>query len=92
MDTFFFSLERNWPDRGVAALLTGIGRDGARGLLSLRQAGWHTIAQDERTSVIYGMPKAAADVNAAVDILPLDDIAAAIISKVERMVKQRKKG
>ncbi len=85
VDTLFFSLERNWPDRGVAALLTGIGRDGARGLLALRQAGWHTIAQDEGTSVIYGMPKAAADIDAAVDILPLDKIPEAIISRVGRM-------
>jgi chemotaxis response regulator CheB len=44
----------------LAILLTGMGRDGAAGLLELRRAGWHTIAQDERSSVFYGMPKAAA--------------------------------
>ncbi|MHB9027187.1 MAG: chemotaxis-specific protein-glutamate methyltransferase CheB [Candidatus Latescibacterota bacterium] len=78
VDTLLFSLERNWPEKGVGALLTGIGRDGARGLLELRRAGWFTIAQDEHTSVIYGMPKAAAELGAASVILPLEEIAAAI--------------
>jgi len=50
-------------------LLTGW-KDGAQGLAALRQAGWHTIAQDEKSSVVYGMP-AAAELNAAVEILPL---------------------
>jgi two-component system response regulator WspF len=85
VDTLMFSLERHWPERGVAALLTGIGRDGARGLLTLRRAGWHTIAQDERTSVIYGMPKAAAELGAAAAILPLDEIPEAIVSRVRKM-------
>ena len=58
-------------------LLSGMGADGAEGLLALRRAGWYTIAQDKATSVIYGMPKAAAQLNAAVEILPIDDIAAA---------------
>jgi two-component system response regulator WspF len=82
VDTLLFSLERNWPKKGVGALLTGIGRDGARGLLALRRAGWFTIAQDERTSVIYGMPKAAVELDAASAILPLEDIAGAMEKKV----------
>jgi two-component system response regulator WspF len=57
-------------------LLTGIGADGAKGMLRLRQAGWYTIAQDEQSCVVYGMPKAAASMDAAVRILPLDRIAA----------------
>jgi two-component system response regulator WspF len=77
-DVFFESL----PGTGVAVLLTGMGSDGARGLLSLRQHGWHTIAQDEATSVVYGMPKAAAQINAAVEVLPLNKIGAAIRSKL----------
>jgi chemotaxis response regulator CheB len=52
-----------------------MGRDGAVGLRALRDKGWHTIAQDEKSSAVYGMPKAAAELDAAVDILPLDQIA-----------------
>jgi len=78
VDAFFDSVARYWPQPGVAALLTGMGRDGAKGLLALRQAGWPTIAQDEATSVVYGMPKAAAELGAATRILPLADIARAI--------------
>lgn len=78
VDVFFQSAAAHWPEPGVAVLLTGIGRDGAEGLLALRRKGWHTIAQDERSSVVYGMPKAAAELNAAVEILPVDGIGAAI--------------
>ncbi len=81
VDVFFQSARLNWPDGGVAVLLTGMGGDGASGLLSLKQAGWHTIAQDQATSVVYGMPKAAADLGAAVEILGLPAIPAAIRAK-----------
>lgn len=63
----------------VAALLTGMGRDGAEGMLAMRQAGCHTIAQDEASSVVYGMPRAARDLGAACQILPLHFIAAALL-------------
>ncbi|MDY0038970.1 MAG: chemotaxis response regulator protein-glutamate methylesterase [Desulforhabdus sp.] len=79
VDTFFFSVGRHWPNRAVAVLLTGMGKDGAKGLLTLRRAGWHTIAQDEKSSVVYGMPKAAAEIGAAVEILPVEKIADSII-------------
>ncbi|MEN9062334.1 CheB methylesterase domain-containing protein [Ponticoccus litoralis] len=62
-----------------AALLTGMGRDGAEGLLALRKAGATTMAQDEATSVVYGMPRAAADLGAAQDILPLHRIGPALL-------------
>jgi two-component system chemotaxis response regulator CheB len=62
-----------------AALLTGMGEDGARGLLALRTDGAHTIAQDEFTCVVYGMPKAAVDRNAAIEILPLENIAFSLL-------------
>jgi len=62
----------------VATLLTGIGRDGASGMLALRKKGWHTIAQDQATSVVYGMPRAAAELGAAVEILPVDRISGAL--------------
>jgi len=82
LDVFFSSVAANWPDRGVAALLTGMGRDGADGLLSLRRVGWHTIAQDERTSVVWGMPKAAAEIGAATRVLPIGRIAEEITNHV----------
>jgi chemotaxis response regulator CheB len=65
-------------------LLTGMGRDGARGLLALRRAGFHTIAQDEHTSVVWGMPRAAAEHGAAAEILPIDRIAPRIVDHLKR--------
>lgn len=82
VDAFFHSLVRYWPRKGVAVLLTGMGGDGARGLLELRNAGWHTIAQDRETSVVYGMPKAAAELKAAVEILPIERIADAVTKRI----------
>ena len=78
-DVFFKSVAKLWPSKGVGVLLTGMGRDGAEGLAALRQAGWYTIAQDEATSVIYGMPKAAKELGAAVDILPIGEVGPAIL-------------
>jgi len=83
VDEFFLSISNYWPGKGVAVLLTGMGRDGAKGLLALRKAGWHTIAQDEKTSVVYGMPKAAAQIDAAKEILPIEKIADAIIKQIK---------
>ncbi len=78
VDVLFESLARRPTTTGVAVLLTGMGKDGATGLLSLRNRGWHTIAQDKATCVVYGMPKAAAEIGAAVEILPLGRIAPAL--------------
>ncbi len=61
VDVFLASVIKHWPEPGAAAVLTGMGRDGAVGLLALRQAGWLTVAQDEATSVVYGMPRAAVE-------------------------------
>jgi len=84
VDVFFGSVARNWRRPGVAALLTGMGRDGAQGLLQLRGLGWRTIAQDESSSVVWGMPKAAAEIGAAEEILPLARIAEAIVRLVPK--------
>jgi chemotaxis response regulator CheB len=75
IDVFFASAARRYPGRVCGVLLTGMGRDGAAGLLALHRAGHHTIAQDEASSVVYGMPRAAAESGAASEILPLDHIA-----------------
>lgn len=79
VDVFFDSVAKHWKGRVVAALLTGMGRDGAQGLLRLRERGAHTIAQDEASCIVYGMPKAAADLRAAVEVLPLGNIASTLI-------------
>jgi two-component system chemotaxis response regulator CheB len=78
VDVLFESLARERGHGTVAALLTGMGRDGAAGLLDLRRAGAATIAQDEATSVVYGMPREAALLGAAERILPLSQIGPAI--------------
>lgn len=83
VDVFFESVLSNWPGRSIAALLTGMGRDGAEGLLKLKSNGIFTIAQSAETCAVYGMPKAAAELNAAVKILPTDGIAEAILSHLK---------
>jgi two-component system response regulator WspF len=85
VDAMFDSLASHWPWPSLAVILTGIGRDGAEGLLRLRQGGWHTISQDENTSVVYGMPQAAAEIGAAKRVLPIDDMATHIASQVTRL-------
>jgi len=79
VDVFFQSACRLWRGGIVGVLLTGMGRDGALGLKALRDAGHYTIAQDEATSAVYGMPKAAATINAAMDILPAGQIASKLM-------------
>jgi two-component system response regulator WspF len=83
-DVLFASLAAHWPRPGVAALLTGMGADGARGLARLRAVGWLTLAQDRETSVVYGMPQAAARLGAACRVLPLPDVAPAILAHLDR--------
>ncbi|HPI19963.1 MAG TPA: chemotaxis protein CheB, partial [Candidatus Kapabacteria bacterium] len=79
VDVFFDSLARNWLTKDIAILLTGMGADGANGLLTLKKMGWYTIAQDEATSIVYGMPKAAFELDAAIEILSTEKITEAII-------------
>jgi two-component system response regulator WspF len=79
IDVFFDSARRYWPGKIIGILLTGMGRDGATGLKSLRDNGYHTIAQDRASSAVFGMPKAAYALGAAVEILPLDRIAPRLV-------------
>ena len=79
IDVFFDSVVQHWTQQAAAVLLTGMGRDGAQGLKRMRERGHYTIAQDEHTSAVYGMPKAAAALGAARDILPIDAIAPALV-------------
>lgn len=78
VDVFFDCIARHWPGDATGVLLTGMGRDGAAGLLAMRQAGKSTIAQDQASSAVYGMPRAAADLGAAQQILSLDQITRAL--------------
>ncbi|MFL9987958.1 chemotaxis response regulator protein-glutamate methylesterase [Paraburkholderia sediminicola] len=82
VDVFFHSVVARWPARAIGVLLTGMGRDGAIGLKAMRTKGYHTIAQDEATCAVYGMPKAAAALDAAAAILPLPRIAAALATAI----------
>ena len=82
VDVFFRCVAQHWHGAATGVLLTGMGRDGAAGLLAMREAGKATITQDEASSAVYGMPRAAADLGAAQDILPPDGIARALRSKV----------
>jgi two-component system, chemotaxis family, response regulator WspF len=82
VDAFFKSAAQFWRGDIVAALLTGMGRDGAEGLKDLHAAGHHTIAQDRATCAVYGMPKAAAELGAASEILALDKIGPSLRNRV----------
>ena len=80
IDVCFQSAEKFWRGDILGVLLTGMGRDGAAGLKALRQAGHHTIAQDQATSAVYGMPKAATELKAASQVLPLEKIGPRLVS------------
>ncbi len=88
VDVLFQSVVEARLSNVVAVLLTGMGSDGAQGLLRLRQAGAWTIAQDEATCVVYGMPKVAAELGAAQQVLPLETIAAGIYAAVSGRKKE----
>jgi len=75
VDVFWNSLTKNWNGSLVAVLLTGMGRDGAESMLELRRSGAHTIAQDEVSCAVFGMPKAAININAAKQICSIEKIA-----------------
>ena len=79
VDVFFNSVARCAKSNALAIILTGMGCDGAEGMSAMRAAGSRTIAQDEHTSVVFGMPKAAIDRGAAESVLPLERISSAIL-------------
>lgn len=79
VDVLFRSASRYVGKNAVGVIMTGMGDDGARGLLELREAGARTIAQDEKTSVVFGMPNEAIKLGAAEKVLPLDRIAREVL-------------
>jgi two-component system, chemotaxis family, protein-glutamate methylesterase/glutaminase len=82
VDVLFESIATSYGSGAAAALLTGMGRDGAAGLLQIRRAGGHTIAQDEATCVVFGMPREAILLDAADRVLPLPEIGPALAALV----------
>ncbi|MGI0486623.1 chemotaxis response regulator protein-glutamate methylesterase [Pantanalinema rosaneae CENA516] len=82
IDVFFQSVAQHWIGQGIGVLLTGMGKDGAVGLGALRSAGWLTIAQDQRSSVVYGMPKVAAELGSASQVLPIQNIGAVLTQRL----------
>ncbi|MDR1663752.1 MAG: chemotaxis protein CheB [Clostridiales bacterium] len=80
VDVLFNSVANVAKENAVGVILTGMGSDGARGLLNMRQQGAHTIGQDEKTSVVYGMPRAAYEMGAVTVQLPMEKIPQEIVS------------
>jgi two-component system chemotaxis response regulator CheB len=85
VDVLFESVAREYGAAAIACLLTGMGRDGASGLLDIRKAGGFTIAQDEATCVVYGMPREATLIGAAASVLPLPEIGRTLAGLVRQM-------
>jgi len=85
VDVLFQSIAQHAGPNAVAALLTGMGDDGAAGMLSIREAGGQTIAQDKATCVVFGMPAAAIARGAVEHVLPLEQIAGAMIGMAHRL-------
>ncbi|MFH1075603.1 MAG: chemotaxis response regulator protein-glutamate methylesterase [Pseudomonadota bacterium] len=83
IDILFSSAVESLGKRALAILLTGMGRDGAEGMLKLKQAGAHTITQDYTSSMVFGMPKAAIELQAAQEIIHLESIPQAIIKYLQ---------
>jgi two-component system chemotaxis response regulator CheB len=88
VDVLFLSVAEAAGAAASAALLTGMGSDGAQGLLRLRQCGAHTIAQDEATCVVDGMPREAVELGAVDQVLPLSAIGRALLTPHKRPAGQ----
>ena len=85
VDALFHSVAKNVGAKAVGVILTGMGGDGAQGLLAMRQAGAHTIGQNEATCVVYGMPKVAYQIGAVEKQAPLQSIAAEVAALTARV-------
>jgi two-component system chemotaxis response regulator CheB len=85
VDVLFESVARHVGADAVGVLLTGMGADGAKGLLAMRAAGAHTVAQDEATSVVFGMPREAIRLGAACEVSALSDVPTAVLRALTRL-------
>lgn len=84
VDPMFSSVAQCAGRNVIACLLTGMGKDGAQGMLEIRQAGGYTVAQNEATCVVYGMPREAVALGGAEEVLPLQDIAEALLQQARK--------
>jgi two-component system chemotaxis response regulator CheB len=84
VDVLFQSVARHAGRNAVGVLLTGMGADGAKGLLAMREAGAHTVAQDEQSCVVFGMPREAIRLGAAAEVVGLPHVAPAILRALVR--------
>lgn len=84
VDVLFRSAARSAGSNAVGVIMTGMGDDGARGLLEMKQAGAITFAQDEATSIVFGMPKEAIARGAADHVIPLGQIARQMLGAASR--------
>jgi two-component system chemotaxis response regulator CheB len=80
VDVLFHSVARSAGRNAIGVLLTGMGADGAKGLLAMRESGAHTLVEDEATCVVFGMPQEAIKLGAAMEIIPLPQMARAILN------------
>lgn len=80
VDVLFRSVAKHAGKNAVGVLLTGMGADGAKGLLEMRQSGAHTLAQDEKTCIVFGMPKEAIKIGAVDEVVPLPSVSQSIIN------------
>jgi len=84
VDVLFNSAAHVSGPNALGVIMTGMGKDGALGLLAMRQAGAYTLAQDEASCVVFGMPKAAIEIGAAVEVASLNDLAGRVLDRLGR--------
>ena len=89
VDVLFYSVAKNAGANAMGILLTGMGSDGAEGLLAMKESKAYTIAQDEATSIVYGMPGEAVKLGAACDVLPLNEISGTMIKRLSGREKSK---
>ncbi len=82
VDALMLSVVEFFPGRSLGVILTGMGNDGMKGMIAIKKGGGRTIAQNEETCVVYGMPRAVVDAGVADKVVPLDEIAGEIINSV----------
>ncbi len=82
IDVLFDSVAQELGEKSIGVIMTGMGRDGAEGMLKIKNNGGHTIAQDEETSVVFGMNRVAVELGGVNEIVPLDEITSRIIRKI----------
>ena len=89
VDPTMEDIARDFGPGAIGVVMTGMGQDGARGLKSIKSHGGHTIAQNEETSIVFGMPKTAIEMGAAEHILPLDKIPKMILELIENKAQRK---